>query len=149
MSKDINLNDYLPIVKEKLESGGEFVFTPKGSSMLPMLNGTDSVTIKKCENKLLKYDLPFYYRERTGQFVIHRIIGFDKSGGYVISGDNQIEKEYGITDSDIIGVVVGFNKEGKYHSVNELPYKLYCVRRVLFRPVRRVFRGMKRRIVKK
>lgn len=149
MNKNVNLTDIIDIIKEKLANGADVAFTPGGASMKPMLSGSDKVILQKPQGRLKKYDLPFYFRKRTNQYIIHRVIGFDRDGGYIISGDNQTEKEYGVTDSDILGVVTGFYRKGKYHSVNELSYRIYCVLRNFFRPARRVYRALKSRIFKK
>lgn len=149
MNKNINLTDIIDIIKEKLASGGEVAFTPGGISMKPMLSGNDKVILKKPSGRLKKYDLPFYFRKSTNQYVIHRVVGFDKNGGYIICGDNQVDKEYGITDGDVLGVVTGFYRRGRYHSVNEFSYRLYCILHTLFRPIRRLYRGLKARILAK
>lgn len=116
--------------------------------MLPMLSGKDKVIIRKVDGRLAKYDLPFYFRKKESKYIIHRIIGFDINGDYIICGDNQFAMEYGITDNDIIGVVTGFYRKGKYHSVKELPYRIYCVLHNYLRPIRRLYRGIKRRVFK-
>lgn len=41
---------------------------------------------------------------------------------------DNVHKEYGITDNDIIGVMTSFVHNGKKHSVNETGYRLYsCI----------------------
>ena len=44
-------------------------------------------------------------------------------------GDNLLYKEYGITDEQIIGKVVRFNRCDKDYSVNDFGYKIYCILR--------------------
>lgn len=147
LNKNVNLSDIIDIITEKLQKGGEVSFTPGGSSMKPMLSGEDKVILKKPKGRLKKYDLLFYCREKSGQYIIHRIVGFDKNGGYIACGDNQFCREYGITDNEIIGVVTGFYRKGKYHSVEELSYRIYCVLHTFFRPARRLCLGLKRRVL--
>ena len=49
-NKEIQLEDVIQIIKEKLNSGGTVTFTPHGTSMYPMLrNGEDVVVLKKPE----------------------------------------------------------------------------------------------------
>ena len=46
-NKEIQLEDVIQIIKEKLNSGGTVTFTPHGTSMYPMLrNGEDVVVLK-------------------------------------------------------------------------------------------------------
>ena len=90
----INLEDMFPVIMEQISSGGDFVFGPKGISMLPLIKqGEDSVVISPVKEPLKKYDVPLY-RRANGQFVLHRIVAVRKDG-YVLCGDNQYEREYG------------------------------------------------------
>ena len=43
----------------------------------------------------------------------------------MILGDNCVNREYGITDDDILGVMTGFVRDGKQHTVTERGYRLY------------------------
>lgn len=150
LNKKIQFRDALDLIKERLEKDGQVVLTPGGGSMKPMLSdGGDQVVLSKPAGKLKKYDIPLYIRKNSGQFVMHRVIGFDKNGGYILSGDNQIEKEYGITDQDVIGVVTSFYRSGKRHSTEETLYRFYCRLHTWTRPLRRVYRAAKRRLCKR
>lgn len=147
MNKKIQFQDAVNLIKERLEKDGQVILTPNGSSMKPMLSdGRDQVVLSKPTGKLKKYDIPLYVRKDSGQYVMHRVIGFDKNGGYILSGDNQIEKEYGVTDRDIIGVVTAFYKKGQFHTADEKLYCFYCRVHTAARPLRRVYRAVKRRI---
>lgn len=86
----------------------------------------DTVTIKKHNGKLKKFDLPFYRRD-DGNFVLHRVIKLQKNGNYVCRGDNQWEKEFDVRDDQIIGIVTAFNRGGKKINVDtSRGYKFYC-----------------------
>ena len=61
---------------------------------------------------------------RNDQYVLHRIVEV-RERDYVILGDNCIGREAGITDDDILGVMTGFVRDGKEHSVSETGYRLY------------------------
>ncbi|MBO5725829.1 MAG: hypothetical protein J6S00_02050, partial [Clostridia bacterium] len=52
--------------------------------------------------------------------------------GYVMRGDNQLDKEYGITDANILGEVVAFTHNGKQCKTTDFSYKLYCILRCNF-----------------
>lgn len=125
MIEQINLSDLLPVINEVLDSGGEFTFFPSGNSMRPMLYGKKcSVTIVRPAGRLKKYDLPLY-RLQDGSFVLHRVVKV-LPDSYVMRGDCVVAKEYGITDSMIVGVVTGYNRLGKQHSVTSPFYRSYC-----------------------
>lgn len=124
MTEQMHLRDLYPVICEVLSSGGEFTFTPSGNSMRPMLRGKNcSVTIKAACGRLRKYDLPLY-RCADGRFVLHRVIKV-LPDGYVMRGDSNIQKEYGIRDCDIVGVVTSFTRKDKKYPVNGAGVWLY------------------------
>jgi len=111
--------------EQYLEQYGSLTYTFKGSSMNPMLRqGRDLFTVKvKTAERCHKYDVVLY-RRPPNQYVLHRIVEV-REKDYVILGDNCINKEYGIRDEDIIGVLTGFVRDGKTYSVNDPGYRLY------------------------
>ena len=103
---------------------GNFVIHSHGVSMWPMIrNGKDSVRIEPVEGRLQKNDIPLY-KDNHGRYVIHRIIKVTDNG-YVICGDGLYEREYDITDANILGRVEGFFRKEKYVSCESKGYKLY------------------------
>lgn len=110
-----------------LEKNGEMTYSNVGISMLPLLKeGRDLFTVrKKGRKRCKKYDVVLY-RRPPNSYVLHRIIEV-RENDYVILGDNCLNKEYGITDDDIIGVMTSYVRNGKKHSVNELIYRIYSL----------------------
>lgn len=123
--KRVRLRDLAPVIDEKLKSGGTVTMPITGTSMLPLLvAGRDTVTLKKAEYKLKKYDLPLYIR-KSGEFVLHRVV--EANGNeYTMCGDNQWVMEHGIKDDQIIGLVCRITRKGKTFSVDSFKYKAYC-----------------------
>lgn len=111
--------------EEYLEKNGTMTYSNVGVSMMPLLKqGRDLFTVKKKdENRCSKYDVVLY-RRPPSSYVLHRVIEV-REKDYVILGDNCINKEYGITDDDIIGVMTEYVHKGKKHTVNEFGYRLY------------------------
>lgn len=131
----INLIEIYPVIKEKIDNGGTVQLPITGRSMRPLLVwGRDTVEIIKCENPK-KGDIIFYLRD-NGQFVLHRIIGTDDNG-YVLCGDNQWVKEYGIKDHNIIAVVRSITRKGKVFEVTNIPYRIYSNIWMAMMPVRK------------
>ncbi len=135
--KKISLQEIYPVIKEKLQNGGTVQIPITGTSMNPLLYwGRDSVELIKCENPQ-KYDIIFYRRD-NGQFVLHRIVGKNDKG-FILCGDNQVKKEYGITENHIIAVVKSITRKGKTFTVDKVSYKLYVKLWTLILPIRNLF----------
>ena len=119
MNDPISFEDYL-------SQNGSMTYTNVGVSMLPLLRqGKDLFIVKKKEGARCEAGDVVLYR-REAQYVLHRIVEV-RENDYVILGDNCINREYGITDDDIIGVMTGFVRGGKEHSITETGYRLYSV----------------------
>ena len=112
-------------VEEVLEREGRLVYTNVGISMLPLLRqGKDLFVVEKRGPERLRAGDVVLYRRPPNQYVLHRIVKV-RERDYVILGDNCVNREYGITDEDILGVLTGFVREGKHHTVTEKGYRLY------------------------
>lgn len=149
-NKETELDSLMPIMCEQLAHGGDVTFSPKGTSMLPMLRqGKDTVTLSPLNGKLKKYDLPLYRRD-NGQYVLHRIVGVGDT--YTCIGDNQFQKEYGVRYDQMIGVVSAFSREGRIVKASDFSYRLYCRVWCLVRPIRYLYIlgcGFLKRMLKK
>lgn len=137
MQQSVSLSDVYPLIKEVVERGGEFSFVSKGTSMLPMLrDNKDTIVLAKAQLPLKKYDIPLY-RRKNGSFVLHRVVGFDKDGGYIMCGDNQFVKEHGIHNKDIVAVLKAYIKDGKRIECSDEEYLSYvrnhCRKRALIK----------------
>ncbi len=121
----VPLSETEDIIRETVNSGGQFSLITAGTSMKPLLrNRKDTVVLVKANVPLKRFDIPLYKRE-NGQFVLHRVIAFDKNG-YVLCGDNQVIKETGINDGDVIAVVSKIIRNGKTIDLNKsFSYKIY------------------------
>ena len=110
-------------IEDVLKEEGLFVSTTVGVSMFPMLrNRRDTIIVMPYEGRLKKYDVPLY--KRGSDYILHRIIEV-RPDSYVIRGDNCIQKEYGITDEQILGVLTGFYRGSKKVNMDGWGYKLY------------------------
>ena len=111
--------------EEVLEREGRLVYTNVGISMLPLLRqGKDLFVVEKRGPERLRAGDVVLYRRPPNQYVLHRIVKV-RERDYVILWDNCVNREYGITDEDILGVLTGFVREGKHHTVTEKGYRLY------------------------
>ena len=122
--------------EEYLDKNDELIYTNVGISMLPLLReGKDLFIVKKRPPKRLKRGDVVLYRRPPDAYVLHRIIKVNKNS-YTILGDNCINKEYGIKDKDIIGIMTGFIRSGKKHSTDDLSYRLYTSFWLMYNPIR-------------
>lgn len=110
--------------EEELQTYGGFIFTNAGYSMKPLIMpGRDVLEItKRPPGRLKKYDIPLY--KRDGRYILHRILKV-REHDYVIAGDHNYRREYGITDDDIIGILTGLTRDGKKRKLSGPIYRLY------------------------
>ncbi|MGN1051141.1 MAG: S24/S26 family peptidase [Acutalibacteraceae bacterium] len=111
--------------EEEIKRRGYLLYRNKGNSMFPLIRqGRDLVLISKKPNgKLKKYDVPLY-RRNSGQYVLHRILKV-RTDDYVLCGDNRWQRETGISDQHIIGVLTAVIKNGKKIPTTALRYRIY------------------------
>ncbi len=120
------LADAIDAIEEVLASGGDFRIFPKGTSMLPLLvQKRDSVVLKRREGiPAKKHDIAFY-RRKSGQFVLHRVMRICADGTYTMCGDNQCVLEKGIEPSQIIAYVSEIYRKDKKIAMTGIAYSLY------------------------
>lgn len=128
--------------EEYLEKNGTLIYRNVGVSMLPLIKqGRDLFIVKKkSAERCKKYDVVLFKRA-DNKYVLHRIINVNQND-YVIRGDNCVNKEYGIKDEDIIGVMTSFIRKGKEYSVDNRVYKIYSVLWCRFYFLRRVYQKL-------
>ncbi|MGN0578814.1 MAG: S24/S26 family peptidase [Ruminiclostridium sp.] len=137
--------------EQELERKGKLTYICVGVSMLPLLRQRkDIITIEKKQGRCKKYDVALYKRP-NGSYVLHRVVEV-REKDYVILGDNCLNKEYGITDENILGVMTSFVRGGREYSVNNGLYRLYSKLWYAIYPMRRLMKKAKStlgRIVKR
>ena len=144
--KTVSLKDIYPVMEEKLKNGGTVELPITGTSMNPLLYmGRDTVLIKK-DSEYKIGDIIFYRRD-DGHFVLHRIIG-ENNDGFILCGDNQIIKEYGITPKHIIAKVILINRNGKEITPQNKKYNKYKAFWLHNLPIRRYVLFIVRRLAK-
>lgn len=126
MPKSVHLYEMSEAMQFVLENGGEVSFVTRGFSMLPLLrNHMDTAFLRKPNRAIRRGDVLFY-RRTNGAFVLHRVISVRKDG-FVLRGDNQTEKEYGIQPEQVLAVLTAVRrKEGKMIHASDTAYRFYC-----------------------
>lgn len=112
-------------IEQYLSENGTLTYSNKGTSMLPLLReGKDMFTLKRKEAERCNVGDVVLYKRPPKDYVLHRVVEV-RENDYVILGDNCITYEYGITDSDILGVMTGFTRGGREYSIESSGYRLY------------------------
>ena len=110
--------------EEFLAQNGTLTYTNKGTSMEPLLQqGRDLFTVRKKGPERCRAGDVVLFR-RGDSYVLHRVVEV-LPDSYVCLGDNSVYPERGVTDGDILGVLTGFVRNGKEHSVTEPGYRAY------------------------
>lgn len=128
--------------EQALETRGSFVAPAKGESMRPLIRpGRDLVEItRKGPERCKQHDAALYLRD--GKYVLHRVLQV-RPDDYVMAGDHQIEKETGVTDAQILGVLSAVIRNGKRVAVTDRGYRFYVRVWCGLFPVRRAIRSGK------
>ncbi len=120
---NIKSHELVGLIRAETEKGESIRITVVGNSMYPFLrSGIDSVELFSVDN-IKKNDVLFYLRE-NGQCILHRCINI-KGDEYIMCGDNQTEREYGIKRSNIIAAARVFYRRGNKITPDTSWYRLY------------------------
>ena len=121
--------------QEVLARDGKLVYKNKGDSLLPLVReGRDLVVIEPYAAAPRKYDVAFYQRD-NGAYVLHRIVGIRKDG-YVLCGDNQWKREFGVREEQLLGRMTAVIRDGQEIPLEGFRYRLYVHARCDVFPVR-------------
>jgi hypothetical protein len=93
--------------------------------MLPLLRERRDLLIieKRSPGRMKKYDIVLY-RRPSGKHILHRVLKVRKFD-YVIAGDNRWEREFGVQDDWIFGVLTAVIRDGKKVELKGWKYRLY------------------------
>ena len=143
---------------EVFKTSDEIIGLTVGISMLPLFRSDkDMAVVKKINRPLKVNDVLLYKKAGTdNEYILHRLIKIKKDG-YVIRGDNLYINEYNVTENEIIGVMVGFHRDGKYYECDKsFKYKLYVIYirisyplRFVYKKIRPILSRIKRKIIVK
>ena len=129
-------------IEHALRERGAVVFVPTGNSMLPLLRpDRDSVVVEKRAVYRL-FDIVLY-RRASGDYVLHRIMGQDQNG-FVLCGDNQFRKEYGVAPEQVLGAVREWSHNGTVRTPERFPARIYVLFWCRLFPLRRPVFFLKR-----
>ncbi len=136
----MNSNNF-DVVKGILAKKRELVGVTSGKSMYPLFrDGKDRAVIIPLPQKLKVNDVLLYRKAATNEVILHRIVKF-KNGKPILRGDNLYFNETKIPMDDILGIMKGFYRNGKYYECKKsLSYKLYVFSIRASYPIRYLFK---------
>ncbi len=116
-------------IEDYLNERGSLTYSNVGTSMLPLLRqGRDLFIVRaKVSGERFRVGDVILYKRPPDSYVLHRIVSLQEDG-YVLLGDNCVNREYGIRDEDILGVMTGYVRDGQEHRVTEKQYQDYTAR---------------------
>ncbi|MBQ3094172.1 MAG: hypothetical protein IJC52_03275, partial [Clostridia bacterium] len=99
------------MIKEAFANGQTVTIPVTGTSMRPTLQYGDVVTLASTADKTVVRGDVVLYRRENGQFVLHRAVRVKKDT-VDFCGDAQVDIERDVPKSALIGVVIGYTKNG-------------------------------------
>lgn len=128
--------------EEQLEKKGYCTYFIVGVSMRPLLRERrDLIHLRRPSGRLKRYDVALFKR-KNGQYVLHRVVKVRKDD-YVFLGDNQIIREPGIHEDQILGVMEGYMRNGRYYTAGSPVYRCYVRIWTLLYPVRYLWKRLR------
>jgi len=148
MNVQTSMQEIAPLITGLIKDGIPVSLTVTGNSMFPLFrHNKDKVVLVNPDNRNLKKgDIPLYKRD-NGQYILHRIVGME-GNTYKMAGDAQTDIESGIRHDNIIAVVSGFYRNGKYISCENTLYKIYTQLWLICLPIRKYLVKVCRHIIK-
>lgn len=126
-------------IEKLLADGNVLRIKPEGYSMYPMfVPGRDEAVIHGTGSRNARRGDVVLYRRKNGMLVLHRLHHYGKDGIYMV-GDNQIKTEGPVSERQVIGILDGFIRNGKYISTDNFCYKALSGTWLFMRPFRRPF----------
>ena len=126
-----------------LSEKGFLLYTNIGVSMMPLLREhRDIIEIRPLHGRAKRYDVVLY--KRSGKYILHRILKV-RPNDYVICGDHNYYREYGITDDMILGIMTRVIRDGREIRIDDWRYRLYVHLWCDFFPIRAAILYAKRK----
>ena len=126
-------------IEKLLADGNILKIKPDGYSMYPMfVPGRDEAVIKGAVRGSARRGDVVLYRRKNGMLVLHRLQRRGRDGLYMV-GDNQVKTEGPVSEGQVIGILDGFIRNGKYIRADNVLYRALSGAWLFMRPARRPF----------
>ncbi|MFC1948182.1 signal peptidase I [Chloroflexota bacterium] len=118
MSDAISYSDVL--TQEVLKSGFSVYLKGRGSSMYPFVRTGDLLLIEPRKPTELKIGDIIFYRRTVDLYVAHRLVRKKDSQTLVTKGDNLDYYDVPISLSQVLGIVVSIQRNGRYLKMDSI-----------------------------
>lgn len=147
MRPNLPLDDLVAAMQDAFRRGLDFSFPPSGVSMLPTIcAGRDRVRLRAVRRPLRRGDVALI-RRSEGSYVLHRVLA-RRADGYILCGDNQVLPERTTRADQVLAIMVSLERNGKVIAVTSPRYRLYSAFLMAMRRPRRLWRGLRRRLMR-
>ncbi len=149
MSKDNK--ELTDLIKETMRAGRAFRFRVRGGSMIPFIRNGDIITLHPVPaDKIRSGDIVAFVSAPMMKMFVHRVV-LTHHEFFLMRGDNLIDDDGWVSGKDIIGKVVGIDRNGVPFSlgmtwpVNKLIalFSYIGILSALTLSVRKLFRALK------
>ncbi len=145
----VDIDAYMPVLRELLAQGQSVSLTVTGESMSPFLrHGRDQIRLAAVTAPPQRGDMVFF-RRRNGQYIMHRVLRRMPDGNYAIIGDGQQQVESPIAPEQIFAVVTQVCRKGVRLGPESFWWRLFAGPWLTLLPLRPVLRRMARFIPEK
>lgn len=142
MKKQVDTTEYLDMVCGLLEEGHTAVpVLVAGGSMAPFLHHGDTVYLQPPKPPLKRGDIVLYTRP-GGQYVLHRIVGCNPDGSFLLLGDAQSVRERVESADRIRGRVAAAQHRGRMLTPQSLRWRFFATVWIWLRLCRRRLMGL-------
>lgn len=131
------MNSNFELAKSILKEKGSLTGVTSGESMRPLFrDGRDKAVIIPLTKAIMKNDVLLYRKAATNEVILHRVVKI-KDGKPILRGDGTFINEPNVPQNDILGIMEGFYRGGKYYSCKSKRYRLYVFFLRTLYPLRR------------
>ena len=140
----VDINAYMPVLRELLAQGQSVCLTVTGESMSPFLrHGRDQIRLEGVTAPPKRGDMVLFQR-RSGQYIMHRILRHLPDGNYALIGDGQQQVEKPIAPQQIFAVVTQVCRKGAWIGPEAFWWRFFAGPWLTLLPLRPTLRHLAR-----
>ena len=140
----VDIDAYMPVLRELLAQGQSVCLTVTGESMSPFLrHGRDQIRLEAVTAPPKRGDMVFF-RRCNGQYIMHRILRHLPDGNYALIGDGQQQVEKPIAPQQIFAVVTQVCRKGAWIGPEAFWWRFFAGPWLTLLPLRPTLRHLAR-----